>query len=108
MNFQIWHFKKFYCRLSEFSLHSLSVSVLLRYCLLFTTSVMLTHILYLLYLGPGLGLFMFYLCDPFFIFKLFLNTINQITSLKQTHLFFADFLEYLLLLFLDDNVDEER
>ena len=32
---------------------------------------------------------------------------NHITSLKQMHLFFVHFLEYVLL-FLDGNVDEER
>ena len=50
---------------------------------------------------------MLYLCDFFFYyFSLIFIAINHITSLKQTHLFFPDFLEYLLLL-LDGNVDEE-
>ena len=52
------------------------------------------------------GLFMSYLCDLFFIFSLAFIAINSITSLKQTHLFFANILEYLHLL-SDDNVDEE-
>ena len=38
----------------------------------------------------------------FFIFIL----INPIISLKQTHLFFAYFLEYVVICF-DDNADEE-
>ena len=46
---------------------------------------------------------MSYVFDPFFIFSLILIATNHIMSLNQTHLFFAHFLEYLLL-FLDDNV----
>ena len=46
---------------------------------------------------------MWYLCNLFFIFRLLLVAINYITSLKQMHLFFAHFWEYLLL-FLDDSV----
>ena len=71
------------------------------------TIFILRHILYLVYLGPclDLGLFMSYLLDLFFIFNLIFITINHIT-LKQTRLFFVHFLEYLLI-FLDDNVDEE-
>ena len=46
-----------------------------------------------------------YLCDLFFIISLFFIVINHIASLKQTYLFFVNFLEYLLL-FLDDKVDE--
>ena len=42
----------------------------------------------------------------FFIFSVIFIAINSITSLKQTHLFYAHFLDYLLL-FLDDEVDEE-
>ena len=49
---------------------------------------------------------MSYRCDLFLIFSLIFIAINSITSLKQAHLFFAHFLEYLLL-FIDDNVDEE-
>ena len=49
---------------------------------------------------------MSYIRDLFFIFILGFIVINHITSLKQTKLFFVHFLEYLLL-FLDDNVDEE-
>ena len=54
----------------------------------------------------GLGLFMSHIGDLFFIFCFIFIVINSITSLKQTHLFYAHFLDYLLLL-LDDNVDEE-
>ena len=77
-------------------------------CLKHITIIILRYILYLVYLCPclGFGLFMSYICDLFFIFSLAFIIINPITSLKQTHLFFAHFLEYLLLL-LDDNVYEE-
>ena len=54
----------------------------------------------------GLGLLMSYLCDLFLISSLIFIFINHITSLKQTHLAFVQFLKYLLL-FLDDNLDEE-
>ena len=47
---------------------------------------------------------MSYLCDLYFIFSLIFIVINNVTLLKQTHLFFVHFLEYLLL-FLDDNAD---
>ena len=53
-----------------------------------------------------LGLFISYLCDLFFFFSLIFIAINHVTSLKQKHLLFVYFLEYLVL-FLDDNVDEE-
>ena len=58
---------------------------------------MLRHILYLVCLYPCLclGLLMSYLYNLFLIF-----------SLRQIHLFFVQFLQYLLL-FLDDKLDEE-
>ena len=81
-----------------------------------------THNLYLVYLCPCLdpGLFMSYLSGlllisasfslPLFMeileFSIISSCINHITSLKQTHMFFVHFLEYLLL-FLGDNVDEK-
>ena len=68
--------------------------------------IILGHILYLVYLTLDLGLFMSYLCDLFFISSLIFIPINHILSLKETQLIFVHFLEYLLL-FLDDNVDEE-
>ena len=57
------------------------------------------HILHLVYLCPylGLGLFIWYLCDLFFIFGLTVNAINHITSFKQTY----------LPLFWDNNMVEE-
>ena len=41
-----------------------------------------------------------------FIFTLIFSTINHIISLKQRHLIFTHFLEYLILV-LDDNMDEK-
>ena len=49
---------------------------------------------------------MSYLYDLLFIFSLIFIVIIHLTSLRQTHLLFVHFLEYLLLS-LDDNVDEE-
>ena len=67
-----------------------------------------SHISYLVYFGPclGLGLFMSHIGDLFFIFSLIFIAINSITSLKQMYLFYAHFLDYLLL-FLDENLNEE-
>ena len=50
--------------------------------------------------------FMSDLCNLFFIFTLIFTNINPIISLKQVHLFFARFLEYLKLV-LDDNIDDK-
>ena len=50
---------------------------------------------------------MLYKRDLFFIFSLIFIVINHTSSLKETYLFFGTFLECLLL-FLDDNVDEEK
>ena len=76
--------------------------------LIHITIIILRHSLYLVYFCSclGLGTFMSCLCDLLFIFSLIFIVINHITSLRQTHLFFVHFLEYLLLL-LDDNRDEE-
>ena len=72
------------------------------------TFIILRHIFYSVYLCAclGLGRFVLYICDLFFILSLILIVINHITSLKQTHLFFVYFLVYLLL-FLNDILDEE-
>ena len=72
------------------------------------TVIILRQILYLVYLCSflGLSIFMLYLWDLIFIFSPVFIVINNIITLKQTHLFFVHFLEYLLL-FLDNNVDEE-
>ena len=87
---------------------SIELQMLLRCCLIYTTIIILRHILYLVYLCPCLDLckFMSYLCDLLFILSLIFSFINHLTSLKQTHLFFVHFLECLVL-FLVDNVDEE-
>ena len=83
--------------------------MLLRYCLIYIIIIVIRYILYLVYIWPclGLGLFMSYLYHLYFIFRLIFFFINLIAPFKQTHLFFEHFLEYFLL-FLDDNVDEER
>ena len=54
----------------------------------------------------GLGLYMSYLCEVFFIFSLIFIDINHITSFKQTYIFCVHFLDYRLLL-LVDNVNNE-
>ena len=83
--------------------------MLLSCCLIHITIIIVRHILYLVYLHPCLSLclFMSYLCHLFFIFSLIFIVIEYITSFKQTYLFFIHFLENALL-FLGDNVDEER
>ena len=90
-----------------------SASVLLNFFMNSASNVaqmmlILRQVLYVVYLGPclSLGLFMPCLCDLFSISSLIFITINHITSFKQTRLIFLHFQEYLLL-FLNDNVDEE-
>ena len=82
---------------------------MLRCCLIHINIIILRQILYLVYLHPcsGLGLFMSYLWILFFASFLIFVAINHITSFKQMHLFSRKFFEYLLL-FLNDNVDEEH
>ena len=53
-----------------------------------------------------LGLFMLYLCDLIFICSPTFIIINYTFLLKQTHLLLHIFLEHLLL-FLNNNIDEE-
>ena len=78
--------------------------MLLSCCLIHISIMILRHFLYLPYLCPFLdpGLFMSYLCDLFFIFIFIFIMINRMNS--DTPAFF--FSEYVLL-FLDDNVDDE-
>ena len=82
--------------------------MLLRCFLIQITIILMRYILCLVYLCTclGLGLFMSYLCDLFFILSLNFISISYITSLKQKQLFFYLFLEYPLLI-LDGDVDEE-
>ena len=82
--------------------------MLLRSFLIHITIIILRPILHLVYLRPclGLGVFMSYLCILFLFFSLIFIVINHITSLNQMYLIFCTFLEYLLL-FLNDNVDED-
>ena len=86
----------------------IELQMLLRCCLIHVAIIILRHILYLVYLCPwlGLGQFMSYLCDQFFISSLIFIVINHATSFKQTYFFLVHFLEDLLL-FLDDNVDKQ-
>ena len=78
--------------------------MLLKCCLIHLSITILRH-LYLLYLLPclDLGLFMLYLCDLFFIFILTFIMDNRMNTDKLVlSLIFQN-----VLLFLDDNVDEE-
>ena len=86
----------------------IELQMLLKCCLIHLTIIIRRHILYSEYLCRclGLDLFMSYLYYLFFIFGLIFIVINHITSFKQTYLLFVHYLEYLLL-FLDDNEDEE-
>ena len=70
--------------------------MLLRCCFIHINTIILRCILCLVYLCLclDLGLFISYLCDIFLIFSLIV--VDHIISLKQTRLFFAHFLEYLL------------
>ena len=73
--------------------------MLLRCCLIHITIIILTHILYLVYLCQclGLGQFMLYHCHLFFIFSFIFIVIIHMTLLKQTYLFFVHGLECFLL-----------
>ena len=104
MNKQTFSTQHHYCL--TFSLTE--PTMLLRCCLIQVTVFKLTSILYLEYLCPclGLGLFILYLWDLFFISSPIFIVINHIILLKQTNLFFVYFFKCLLL-FLDDNMDEE-
>ena len=64
------------------------------------------YISYLVYLSPcvGLGPFMLYVCDLFFIFSLIFIAINNL--IKTDALGYVYFLEYLLL-FLEDILDDK-
>ena len=84
----------------------IELQMLLRYCLIHITIIILRHILHLVYLCICLDLGLFVSCDLFFISSLIFILINHITSFKQTYLFFVHFLEYLLS-FLNDYVDEK-
>ena len=82
--------------------------MLLRCYLVHISIIILKQNLYLVYFCPyvSLGLFMSYLYGLFFIFSLIFIFINYMTSIKQTQLVFAHFLEHLLI-FLTNNVDEK-
>ena len=69
------------------------LQMLLRCCLIHIALIILTHILYLVYLCPflTLGLFMPYLCDLLFSFSLIFIVINHITPFKHTYFLFVHF-----------------
>ena len=77
----------------------IELQVLLWCCLIHIIIITLKHILYLVHMYPclGLGLFISYLCNLFFIFSPFF-IMNHIISLKQTQLFFVHFLDYFWML----------
>ena len=80
--------------------------MLLRCCLIHRSIITLRRILYLLYLYPclDLSLFMLYLCDLLFIFIFIFIMINPISLMNtDIYLYFSKY----ILLFLDDNADEE-
>ena len=77
------------------------LQILLRCCLIHKGIIIPRHIIYIFIIFVSMS----YLCDLFFIF-IFIFIIINIVSLKQTHLLFAHFLEYTLLV-LVDYVDEE-
>ena len=73
---------------------------MLRSCfLIHIIIIILRHILCLVFICVLLW-------DQFFNFSFIFIVINYITSLKQTHLLFVYILEFLLL-FFDDNLNEE-
>ena len=83
--------------------------MLLKCCVVHLIIIILrTHFTFSIFMSMlGLDPFMSYLCDFLFIFSLIFIVINHINSFKQGYLFFVHFLEYLLL-FLDDNVEDEE
>ena len=82
----------------------IELQMLLCYCLIQKSIIILRHFLYLLYLCPylGLGRFMSYLWDLFFIFISIFSMINRIISWKQTHLFFCLFFRICSIIFGDN------
>ena len=84
----------FFCNVFFLPFSWIELQMLLRCCLINTAISILSHILYLTYLCPrlGLGLFMLYLLDLFFIFSLIFIVINHISSPKQTCLFLYSFM----------------
>ena len=86
----------------------IELQVLLRCCLIHNHHFTDTHFIFSILVsmsmpGPAYVVSMW----SILIFSLIFIVINHITSLKQMDLFFVHFLEYLLL-FLDDNVNEEN
>ena len=67
-----------------------------------------THFVFSIFMSMSRprSILMPYLCDPFFIPTLIFIVINHITSFKQSSLLFVHLLKCLLL-FFDDNLDEE-
>ena len=71
----------------------IGLKILLMCCLLQISIIMLRYILYWVYVCLSVGLFMSYICNLFYFYSLIFIVINHKISLKQTHLFFAQFLE---------------
>ena len=77
------------------------LQMLLSYCLIHISIIIVRHFLYLLYLCSwlALGLFISYLCDVFFIFIFIFIMIYCIISWIQTHFFFCLFFKICPIIF---------
>ena len=97
----------------------IKLHMLLRCCLIHKSIIILRHF-YIYYICVQgifvftlfhLGIFISYLCDQLFIFIFIFIIINHIISWIQAFMFFCLFCRIFfyirLLIFLDDNVDEE-
>ena len=135
LKFQVWESALFYCYTDyqiferwssnkspdqmKYTLFFNSASVLLNFFMNWASTfawvllntynnIILRHFTFGIFLTMSRsGSVMSYLCDLFFIFSLIFIVIYHIILFKQMYLFFGHFLEYLLL-FLYDNLDEER
>ena len=93
--------QRFFSTQSRCCLTSLWIEfqMLLRCCLIHITIIILRYISYLVYFCPYLGLYVVFLWSKFHFQPNFF-VINHITLLKQAHLFFVHFLEYILEYFI--------
>ena len=76
--------------------------MMLMCCLLHVTIIILRQILHLVYSSPCLYLFLLAsnLCDQFLIISFIFIVLNNKSSHKKTHLFYAHFLEYIILVWM--------